>query len=148
VGAFLLDGVIVYLPPAVVGIALLVGNTTGTDIAGGLVWGLGWLFAYVLYAPLLMMRRGERNGQTLGKQIVGIRVVRDNGEPYTFWSAFVREFVVRQLLFGVVGSFFVGIAQLLDYLWPLWDETNRALHDMIVSSHVVRAEPPPSPLNA
>ncbi|MDX6547205.1 MAG: hypothetical protein QOG33_755, partial [Gaiellales bacterium] len=25
------------------------------------------------------------------------------------------------------------------YLWPLWDGTNRAPHDMIVKSHVVRA---------
>jgi uncharacterized RDD family membrane protein YckC len=27
---------------------------------------------------------------------------------------------------------------LLDNLWPLWDGENRAIHDMIVSTHVVK----------
>jgi uncharacterized RDD family membrane protein YckC len=102
------------------------------------------LFAYFFYAPAFMARKGERNGQTLGKQIVGIRVIRDDGSAYGFGAAFVRQALVIRLLFGVVGGLFFGVAQLLDYLWPLWDETNRCLHDMIVNSHVVRAEPPPT----
>ena len=36
-----------------------------------------------------------------------------------------------------IGGFFF-IPTLLDWLWPLWDDENRALHDMLVSSHVVR----------
>jgi uncharacterized RDD family membrane protein YckC len=31
-----------------------------------------------------------------------------------------------------------GLYLLLDYLWPLWDRENRALHDMIARTHVVR----------
>ena len=51
-----------------------------------------------------MAREGAHNGQTWGKQIVGIRVVRDNGEPMDFgWSA-LREIVVKGLLFGVASS--------------------------------------------
>jgi uncharacterized RDD family membrane protein YckC len=61
----------------------------------------------------------------------------------TYGWALLREFVVRVLLFGVLGSFFFSIPWLLDYLWPIWDESNRALHDMVVSTHVVRADPPP-----
>jgi uncharacterized RDD family membrane protein YckC len=143
VGALLLDGLIAYVPWIVLSVPLFVVDTTGTNIAGGIILGAGLLFAYVFYAAAFMARGGERNGQTLGKQIVGIRVIRDDGDPYNFGTAFVREFLVRQLLFGVIGGLFFGLAQLLDYLWPLWDETNRALHDMIVSSHVVRADPPP-----
>jgi uncharacterized RDD family membrane protein YckC len=144
VGALLLDGLIAYFPWVVLSVPLFIVNTTGANIAGGIILGAGLLYAYVFYASMFMARGGERNGQTLGKQIVGIRVVRDEGNPYNFGNAFVREFLVRQLLFGVIGGLFFGLAQLLDYLWPLWDETNRALHDMIVSSHVVRAEPPPT----
>jgi hypothetical protein len=29
---------------------------------------------------------------------------------------------------------------LLDVLWPLWDDQDRALHDMVVSTHVIRAK--------
>ncbi len=32
-----------------------------------------------------------------------------------------------------------GIVQLVDYLWPLWDDRNQALHDKIVNTVVVRA---------
>ena len=47
--------------------------------------------------------------------------------------------MIKYLLFGVVGGFFLAIPTLLDYLWPLWDEQNRALHDMLASSRVVQA---------
>jgi uncharacterized RDD family membrane protein YckC len=94
--------------------------------------------AALFYAPVLMARGGERNGQTWGKQIVGITVVRNEGQTVSMGFAFLREFVVKNLLFGWVGSFLLYIPTLLDYLWPLWDDENRCLHDMIVSTHVVR----------
>jgi uncharacterized RDD family membrane protein YckC len=87
----------------------------------------------------LMGREGERNGQTFGKQIVGIRVVKEDGTPVTVGLGVLREFVVRGLLFGVVGSFFFGLPGLLDVLWPLWDDKNQALHDKIVSTYVTKA---------
>ena len=76
---------------------------------------------------------------------MGIRVIRDRGEPMDYGWALLRQFVVIVLLFGVLGSVFFSIPILLDYLWPLWDESNRALHDMIVSTHVVRADGPVAP---
>ena len=54
-----------------------------------------------------------------------------------FGWALLRQFVVIDLLFQVVGGFAIR-PRILDFLWPLWDAENRALHDMIVKSHVVR----------
>jgi hypothetical protein len=51
----------------------------------------------------------------------------------------VREFVVKGLFFGVLGSVFAGIPLLLDWLWPLWDDENRCLHDMLLKNHVLKA---------
>jgi uncharacterized RDD family membrane protein YckC len=65
-------------------------------------------------------------------------VIRDNGEQIELGFGFLREFVVKNLLFGVIGGFFAGIPTLVDYLWPLWDDENRCLHDMVVSTHVIR----------
>lgn len=79
------------------------------------------------------------NGQTVGKQSSGIRVVREDGQPVTAGFAFVRQILVIYLLFGMVGGI-VYIAQPLDFLWPLWDKKNQALHDKIVKSRVVIAE--------
>jgi uncharacterized RDD family membrane protein YckC len=87
----------------------------------------------------LMGREGERNGQTLGKQLCNIRVIKEDGSPVTAGYAVLRDFVIMGLLFGTVGSFFFGIPTLLNYLWPLWDDKNQALHDKVASSYVVNA---------
>jgi uncharacterized RDD family membrane protein YckC len=89
----------------------------------------------LLYAPLMMDRT---NGKTLGRMAVGIRVVRANGQPMTFGFAMLREVAVKALLFGFAGSITFGLANLADVLWPLWDDENRALHDFVVDTRVVR----------
>jgi len=113
-------------------------NSTGGGIVTWILSGVAYLVALLFYAPVLMGREGEHNGQTWGKQIVGIRVIRDSGQPVDIGFAFIREFVVKGLLFGFVGSFLFSIPTLIDYLWPLWDDENRCLHDMVVSTHVVK----------
>jgi uncharacterized RDD family membrane protein YckC len=102
------------------------------------VSGLLYLVALIFYAPVLMARGGDHNGQTWGKQIVGIRVVRDSGAQVDFGFACVREVLVKGLLFGFVGGWFLSIPTIIDWLWPLWDGENRCLHDMVVSTHVVK----------
>jgi uncharacterized RDD family membrane protein YckC len=88
-----------------------------------------------LYAPAMMART---NGQTLGRMALGIRVVRAKGQPMTFGFAMLREVLIKTILFGFLGSITAGIASLLDILWPLWDDENRALHDFIVNTRVVK----------
>ena len=96
------------------------------------------LFAFFafIYAPLIMSRT---NGQTPGKMITGCRVVRADGRPVDFLWAAAREVLVKGLLFGIAGSITGGIANLVDWLWPFVDGENRALHDFLVDSRVVKA---------
>ena len=133
VGAYLLDAIFTSIV-SWVGVGLIYG---GSEVLGVILVLAGIVVAF-LYFPLTMMREGENNGQSFGKQILGIRVIRDSGESISFGWALLRQFVVIYLLFSVVGGFLFGIPWLIDVLWPLWDSQNRALHDMIVSSHVVR----------
>ena len=117
------------------------GATTSTGAAIAAII-LVWILVsvvWLLYAPLLMMREGPRNGQTIGRQLLGIRVVRNTGQPMSFGWAALREFVVKGLLVGIASSIIPVLPWLLDVLWPLWDDENRALHDMIVQTHVVKA---------
>jgi len=141
-GALLLD-VLFAILPIIVGAIFAATDSRGLQAIGVILILAGVAWAYFVYYPVFMARPGERNGQSIGKQIAGIRVIRDGGEPMNYGWALLRQFVVIVLLFGVLGSIFFSIPILLDYLWPLWDESNRALHDMIVSTHVVRADPPP-----
>ena len=101
-----------------------------------MLWVLCVTLVALLYAPIMMART---NGKTLGRMVTNIRVVRTSGEPITFGFALLREVVIKSLLFGIVSSFTFGLATILDVLWPLWDEENRALHDFIVSTRVVKA---------
>lgn len=143
VGAVLLDALVLLL----VLVVLVAPGTALTAVSNGgalgivllIVGVLVYVLLSLLYAAYFMQRDGEHNGQTLGKQWVGIRVIRIDGRPFDWGSALLRELVVKNLLFGVVGGFFASIPTLLDLLWPLWDDENRALHDMLVSTRVVRA---------
>ena len=140
VGAALLDALILTIPSILL-VILVVAVFAGNDVAGwvtAVVSFLAYIVIALFYAPALMARQGEHNGQTWGKQALGITVVRDTGRPVELGFAFLREFVVKNLLFGVVGSFFFYIPTVVNYLWPLWDDQNRCLHDMIVKTHVVR----------
>jgi uncharacterized RDD family membrane protein YckC len=144
-GAHIIDGIVIAVVAgiffgifaAVAGAGFLVGDTTGyiAVVLGILGWGLCVLIAALLYAPLML---SKTNGKTLGRMACGTRLVRANGKPVDFGYATLREVVVKWLLFGVVAnSFTFGLAALIDYLWPLWDEENRALHDLVVDSRTI-----------
>jgi uncharacterized RDD family membrane protein YckC len=140
VAAQLLDILILLVPVAVL-TAVVVAIATNSGTAAWVTAVLGF-FAYLvvilMYAPLLMAREGRGNGQTWGKQIIGIRVIRDSGETMSFGAAAVREILVKNLCVGIASAVIPLIPWFLDNFWPLWDDENRALHDMAVSTHVVQ----------
>ena len=145
VGAQIIDAIIIgvgalilFLP---VGAAIGVGFADDSDaslgaaVAGLVLWVVCVSIIALLYAPVLMART---NGKTLGRMVLNIRVVRTSGERMTFGFALLREVLIKSVIFGIAGSLTAGIAPLLDVLWPLWDEENRALHDFIVHTRVVK----------
>jgi uncharacterized RDD family membrane protein YckC len=147
VGAFVIDGLIVGVVALAVlllmvaafgGVGFVGGDETGYVglVLGAVVGGLVAFAISLVYAPLWMSRT---NGRTLGRQLLGIRVVRADGRRTDFWWSALRESVLKTLVFGGIGSGATfGLAWLADVLWPLWDDQNRALHDIIVDSRVVR----------
>ena len=143
-GAALVDGVIVGLGAAVLLVAISAPLSIDffRDDAGFISTLVDLVIAIAcvsivacLYAPALMART---NGRTFGRMATGIRVVRASGKPIGFWFAMLREVVVKSLLFGFLGTLIAGLVPLVDVLWPLWDEENRALHDYVVNTRVVR----------
>ena len=143
-GAALIDGLIISVVALIIMIPLGIGlfATDGTEdgsffalIAGFIVAGLIIAIVALAYAPVMM---GKTNGKTIGRMATGIRVVRADGRPITVGFAALREVAVKALLIGTVaGSFTFGLASLLDVLWPLWDDENRALHDFVVNTRTV-----------
>jgi uncharacterized RDD family membrane protein YckC len=100
---------------------------------------IGLIIGGYLILAYFMGREGPNNGQTPGKQALGIRVIREDGQPWNFGTGLLRELVIKGILFWWVGGNFLLIPPLLDGLWPLWDEKKQALHDKLSQSYVVKA---------
>jgi len=83
---------------------------------------IGWLIWWFIVAP---------RGQNPGKAIVGIRVIRTNGDAVRTGGMFVR---------GLAGALAGVLPFFLDDLWILWDRDAQTLHDKLVNTVVVRAQ--------
>lgn len=147
VGAQIIDLLIVWVPAAALLTAPILAaegadDGSGTETAWlivAIVMTFLAIGAHLFYAPLLMKRKGKRNGQSLGKQMCGIRVIRADGRPMRFSDAAMRQIIYKSFG-GLVASTFVPLFPwILDYLWPTWDEQHRALHDLAADTRVVAA---------
>ena len=144
VGASLIDCAILFVPGVGIYFAMW---ALGWDIENYFdswisVWDLffwAWNIAVIIVFYGFFMPR--TNGQTPGKMATGIRVVRENGLPVDQGFTQFRQTLVQYVLFGQLAILLLFIPTILNYLWPLWDDGNQALHDKIVKSRVVLAQP-------
>jgi uncharacterized RDD family membrane protein YckC len=141
-GAQLLDWFVIWLLATIVVSVLGLGGFYSKKTANGSSAGFnvsGWpsLFYFLISIGLMAGVMAYSNGQTLGMMATNIRVVRENGERIGFGFAFYREILVKEILFGWVAILTLYIATILNYLWPLWDDKNQALHDKICKTRVV-----------
>jgi uncharacterized RDD family membrane protein YckC len=84
-----------------------------------------------------------RKGQTLGKLICGIRIVRQDGTPADLWDSFVKRHfplvVIQQI------PFLGKLAVIVDPLF-IFRENRLCLHDEVAGTMVVRTRPRPQPV--
>ena len=124
VGSTLIDGLI---PGAVFGI--IAGILVAVGDEGLIVTGLG--IAYLVLIGFALWNNGYRQGttgQSIGKQVIGTKLVRArDGQPVGFGMAVGRQFL--HILDGM--PLYIG------YLWPLWDERRQTFADKIVDTVVV-----------
>jgi uncharacterized RDD family membrane protein YckC len=134
VGLGLLPGVILMF----VGFALAVstadsrGQLSDEAAAGAfgimfLAYGLMFLGAIALWLYNCYLL--GRDGATLGKRLMKIKVLDAQGQPLGFGKAFLRELVKHAL----------GSACFILLLWPLWDDQKQGLQDKIFGTHVYDA---------
>src|SRR4051794_25664238 len=77
------------------------------------------------------------NGQTIGKRIVGIKVVRTDGSPASFGRIFLMRNVVSTLPAFLP---FIGLLYqlVIDPIF-IFQDSRRCLHDLIADTTVVRS---------
>ena len=97
------------------GVAAILGAAT-------LIWSI-WYFGY----------RQGKTGLTPGKRVAGTKLINvETGTPPGGAKGLGRSIIP-----SVLGSFSSGIYQLIDYLWPLWDDKNQRITDKMFSTQVV-----------
>ena len=129
VGAAFLDSLLVGLPVVIVFAAT--GNyTTGQFSAPQLISAA----ALLVYSILMLTYRA---GQTVGKGVTNVRVLRADGAPIELGRATGREVV--KAIFALTGILYV-----ISALWAVWHPENKALHDLIAGTRVVMADSAPA----
>lgn len=120
-------------------IAVILFSIGGTGpVVAGILLVLAGIAIALLQTSLLMARKGERNGQSIGKQALDVRVVTNEGGPVGLGTCLVREVVVKE--FGTLIT--AGLFLPVDYLWPLFDDEDRAIHDIVAETRLVPAASP------
>ena len=125
-GAFAVDWIALSILADIVRFAYSTGGASNGDMMN---LDGAMLLSAVLFLLYFTLLTGE-GGQTLGKIILGIRVVRTDGSPVTYSHAFLRS-----LGYGVSTFFFT----FLGFLWAAWDRRKQAWHDKIAGTIVIRA---------
>jgi uncharacterized RDD family membrane protein YckC len=74
-----------------------------------------------------------KSGQTVGKKIVGIRVVGAQDGQAIGYSRAAGRYLVQ-----IPISLLICIGPFLNYLWPLWDQRKQTWHDKAARSVVVK----------
>lgn len=147
VGASVVDSLLLFIPITIFVEAAGLGPDAAPDdysLSANLDL-VGMTLYLVASSVYFMWTMSAWNGQTVGKRVTGIRVVREDGTPVTAAFAFNRQTLVIGILFGWLAILLLYIPTFLNYLWPLWDDKHQALHDKIVKSRVVREQPATDP---
>lgn len=145
--AYVVDlcAVIAFLLPILI-IGTIMGlNSIAADPSGSyfllsliLTWLVAFAARFTYY--LLTMLRPDHNGQTWGKQMMGLKVQTVDGRRVSKNDIFRREMLARNGI-ELVGTITFYLLTILSYMWPLWDKKQQTLHDKLARTIVVEEEP-------
>lgn len=138
-GAGILDLIIVGIVAGLISIPFInwdrvVNPETGSSFYNGAQVGTNAVSVIVAFLYFWLMH--AKWGQTLGKMLLRIRVVRDeDGQAITTGQA-----LGRSAFYSVLGGI-CGCIGLIDVLWILFDPRKQALHCKVARTVVVNAGP-------
>lgn len=122
-GAAFLDGLLFGLPLSLL-LSIILGGEENEYLIEVIT------FLYFLLLPLFW------NGYTIGKKIMGIRIVKMNGENVGIGNMLLRELVGRLIY---IITFGIGI--IASAIMVAAREDKRSIHDLIAGTYVTSNEP-------
>jgi uncharacterized RDD family membrane protein YckC len=113
--AIFIDGIIL---SAITG---LIFGSTGDE---------AWVISFVMTLGYNWFFWTRWDGQTPGKRLMGIRVVKVDGSAISSTDALIRA----------TGYYVNSMFLMLGWIWALFDEQKRGWHDLFAGTVVVKAE--------
>lgn len=97
---------------------------------------------------LIWMNYTARDGQSPGKRLLGMRILREDGQPVTVQRIWVRELVIKRLIFGLLffglfGYVFAALIWIADAAWMMLNPDRQCIHDRMVGTITVINRPLP-----
>ncbi|MFC1935485.1 RDD family protein [Chloroflexota bacterium] len=125
--AFSIDSFVLFIVYLALSVLRIIGEFW--QLAGGGTLPVFVASALIFLTPSLYywLLTGLR-GQTLGKMVVGIRVVNNQGN---------KPGLVRAALRESIGKTISTIVLLLGFFWVIWDDHKQGWHDKLASTYVV-----------
>lgn len=131
--AYLIDMAILFLVNLTLFItASIVENQSAEQLfneLSGYALAILLLGIFLLNSGYFILMEFFNGGQTLGKRLLGLRVIRESGQSVTFWAALIRNLfrIVDQLPFGYV------LGGLVSFFHPL----DKRIGDLVAGTIVV-----------
>lgn len=129
-GALIVDYILLVSVPV---IGLLLSKTLGTGTgngSGGIAGNTSWLIA-ILIGLTNFFIFPALTGQSVGKMLAGIRILKMDGQSASFGAILVRHTFGYLFTLGTLGFGFILAAI---------NKNGRALHDFLAGTIVVRAQ--------
>jgi len=125
-GAYILDWILPMMALFMIIVLGGIGGAAGAEDGAGLGIFLGFLLllGYVIWAFTLFV-----NGTTPGKRMLGMWVVKENGQRAGFVTMFFREWVGKTISTWIFS---------LGFVWILIYQDNQGWHDKLMSTYVVK----------
>lgn len=103
------------------------------------ITGLGIILGFVIFLAYFFLLEGLWNGYTIGKKVMGIKVVKENGQPCTLGASVIRNLLrtIDALFYYVVGFVFMASS-----------DRRQRLGDRLGGTVVVTDTPQPAPQGA
>lgn len=137
-GAATIDGIFIFLIAWLMWLMFIPGGLSGI-VSGhkpsfliSLMVGLSTLVVWIAINFSLL----ARNGQTVGKKILGIKIARADNSPCDVWRIAGRRFLFPGLIgqIPIAGLFF----SFVDILF-IFQKSRRCIHDLIADTIVIQA---------
>ncbi len=138
-GAIVTDMVVLLLTYAIfLKLATLIVSFSMVNVFGSLCWDVG-LIKGLFLNPLFLLAAfvikiayfvgfWTWRGQTPGKMLLGIKVIRTDSSPVTLGHAFLRY----------LGYIVSALTLYIGFIWVAFDEHKQGLHDKIADTYVVK----------